>query len=176
MRILIAVVFFVQLFSACRQDAELVDEKLLLPADVTIHQDDTVMTDTINAALFSRLNKAASQGMLYEYRLPPERQDKHFYIVFKGKIRSNYAQSNAAVVFLAFDKNNNQLCWWALPARPHLVYQNQWNTFHDSLHIPGLINDVVYTTIRAFPFLGASTAESFDVDSLKVSLKQRQEY
>lgn len=114
--------------------------------------------------------------MLYEYHLPAERQDKHFYIVFKGKIRSNYAQSNGAIVFLAFDKNNNQLCWWSLPARPHLVFQNQWNTFHDSLHIPGLINDVIYTTIRAFPFLGESKSENFDVDSLLVSLKQRQEY
>lgn len=114
--------------------------------------------------------------MVYVYRVPPEHQDKHFYIVFKGKIRSNYAQSNASIVFLAYDKNNNQLCWWALPARPHLVYQNQWNTFHDSLHIPGLINDVVYTTITAFPFLGPAKSETFDVDSLKVSLKQRQEY
>lgn len=161
---------------SCKQDAELVNEKMLLPADSSVQQENLVLRDSITGHLFTRLYRPATQGMVYSYNLPPEQQNKHYYIVFRGKMRSNYAQSNGGVVFLARDKNNGQLCWWSLPARPHLVLQNQWNVFHDSLHIPGLINDIVYTSVHAFPFLGNSTTENFDVDSLHVMLKQRQEY
>lgn len=161
---------------SCKQDAELVHEKMLSPADSSVQQENLVIRDSANGQVFTRLYKAGTQGMVYHYDLPQELINKHFYIVFKGKMRSNYAQSNGSVVFLAFDKNKSQLCWWSLPVRPHLVLQNQWNVFHDSLHIPGLINDIPYVSVHAFPFLGNSASENFDVDSLHVMLKQRQEY
>ena len=135
---------------------------------------DTVMLDSEENIYFSRIRTKAAFGMYYDFSLPDSLQDKHYDIVFEGRVRSNYAQSRGVIVFTALDKNKNQLCWWSLNFTPHLVRQNQWNHYRDSLHIPGLINDVRYTNIRAFPFLGETVSEHLDIDTFKVTLKKRQ--
>lgn len=175
MRSLLPTIIFVLLFVSCSSPNEIVDSQLIVAGKPNTSSGDTVIFDSITRTFFSRISKMSTAGLQYVYTVPEINQNKHFYIVFKGRVRTNYAQSNAAIVLMAFDKDKQQLCWMNAPLRPLIVKQNEWNYFQDSIHIPNVMNDVRYTTLNAFTFLGNSTSEKFDVDTFSVTLKRREE-
>lgn len=172
------VLLFLILFSlcSCKQDGKVINQKLILAKDSGVHQNDTSVLERQSNSFFSRLNKSESGGLVYTIRIPDPYLEKELYVIFKGKARSNYAVSQGAMVFTAFDEWGQQLCWWAITLRPHLQYQNQWNTFIDSMHIPSLIENRKFTNVKAYTFLGNSPGEVLDIDSFEITLKTRPDY
>jgi len=159
-------------FVSCKPDTELVYEKVQIASDTGIHQMDTLLLDPESKQLISRLEKANSPGMYSSYPLPESLQGQSFYIVYKGRVRSNFAQSRGQIVFTAYTENKEQLCWWTLPLSPHLVYQNQWNHFNDSIYLPGLVNENKYTLLHSFIYLANAQGEKLDIDTFHVLLKK----
>jgi len=163
-------------FCSCKPDAERIHQRLILAKDSGVHQMDTVLLDTITKTYFSRIQKPNAEGMAYTYTIPKPYIEKEVYIIYKGKARSNFAFSQGALAFVAFDEWGQQLCWWGITLRPHLQYQNEWNAFSDSIHIPALIEKRKYAGVKAYPFLGNSPGEKLDIDSFQIILKKRAEY
>ncbi|HQQ94722.1 MAG TPA: hypothetical protein PLQ93_09220 [Bacteroidia bacterium] len=172
-----ALVFLLCMFSliSCRQTSVPVREEFLIPAVSPYHMQDTVIYDSLNHLSFSRLRHASDMGMYWHFEMPEEMQGKDYDLVFEGRVRSNYVQSKGVLVFTAYDMHKAQVCWWTLPLSPHIEKLNEWNAFRDSLRLTGWINGAHYSTIRVFPFLGDSKQEHLDFDTLKITLKQRQE-
>jgi hypothetical protein len=162
-------------FCSCKRDAEIIDQKRILAGDAGVHQMDTVLMDSLTNTLFSRIQKPNAEGMAYTYTLKAPYLEQEIYVIYKGKVRSNFAFSQGALAFVAYDEWGQQLCWWGITLRPHLQYQNEWNTFSDSIHIPALIEKRKYSGIKAYPFLGNSPGEKLDIDSFEITLKKRAE-
>jgi hypothetical protein len=163
-------------FCSCKQDAETINQKLILAKDLGVHQMDTVIYDSISKSYFSRIQRPNAEGMAYNYTIPKPYLEKELYIIYRGKVRSNFAFSQGALAFVAYDEWGQQLCWWGITLRPHLQYQNEWNAFSDSIHIPALIDKKKYVGVKAYPFLGTSPGENLDIDSFLVTLKRRADY
>lgn len=163
-------------FCSCKQDAETINRQLILPGDSSVHVNDTIVLDSTTHTYFSRIQKPDGAGLTYSFSIPRPYQEKELYVIFKGLARSNFAVSKGVLVFVAFDESWKQLCWWALPIRPHLKYQSAWNPFIDSLHVPSLIENRKYTYVKAHPFLGESPGEKLDIDSFEVIIKKRGDY
>lgn len=159
---------------SCIRNDEVIFQQLIIADKHNLHAEDTVIVDKWSKKAYSRLSKPNVAGIQFYYELPTEYQDKHLYVVFDGKVRTNYAQSNAAMVLLAFDKNKNQLCWLVTPLRPSILKQNEWCHFRDSVHISNAINGFNYVALNAFPYINGSSNENLDIDSLKIIVKKIQ--
>ena len=157
---------------SCSKPDEVIYQELIIANKHKLHAADTTIVDSVSNTAYSRLSKPNSAGIQFYYELPQEHQDKHLYVVFDGRIRSNYAQSNATIVLTAFDKNKGQLCWLVTPLRPSILKQNEWCHFRDSVHISNAIHGTNYVSLNAFPYINNSSNENLDIDSLNIIVKK----
>ncbi len=175
MKLIVRLTFFVLVFVSCSSPDDIVDSQTIIAGKPGTSSGDSICIDSLTHTPFSRIRKSNTAGLQYVFNVSEANQNKHYYIVFKGRVRTNYALSNAAIVLMAFDKDKQQLCWMTAPLRPFVVQQNNWNYFLDSIHIPNVMNDVRYTTLNAFAYLGNSNFENMDIDTFKVTLKRKEE-
>jgi len=134
---------------------------------------DTIIKDSINNFYFSRLRYPNTGGLSATYTLTPEHQNKRLYVVVSGRARTNYAQSNAAIVFTAYDDREELLLWHALSLQYYFTDINKWCAFKDSLFFHPAVKNKYYGKISVVAYLGNATNERFDIDTLKVEIKEK---
>jgi hypothetical protein len=133
---------------------------------------DTVMEDSFHHLQFSRLSKPASFGMTADFKLPEEYQGHECYVVVSGRARSNYAQSDAFIVVVTH-KDQEQISWMVMPVKYYITELNTWCPFRDSIRLPEKIDGKTYNLITIAAHLATSQKENFDLDTLRVSIKQK---
>lgn len=157
---------------SCADRYEPINTQVIIPDQVS-RADDTLMYDSLAHVPFSRLRRLASFGLRYAYELPEQNRGKEMYVVVSGRTRSNYAQSTAVIVVVTH-KDNEQLSWQVIPMRLYYTEQNKWCTFRDSVRVPEKFDWKEYTRLDVVTHLSNSTQELFDIDTMKVVLKQKQ--
>jgi hypothetical protein len=171
---LIKIVIFysaVFLFSRCENRYQKIYSEIVIPSPKRCKQD-TIIKDSLHNFYFSRLNKASTSGMQFVFNVPEKNQDKELCVVFSGRARTNYAYSNASISFMALTKEGEQLFWNAIKLRNVFIGNNNWSAFRDSVIFPRNFFGKKYSLITGFPFLGESSSENFDVDSMRVEIRE----
>ena len=136
-------------------------------------KNDSLIFDSLSKSYYSRLNKPASFGRTFSYKLSKAQEGKKFYLVFYGKTRSNYAQSNATITIIGHTSQNEQICWLSIFLRRHYTDQNKWCYFRDSIRIEPTYLGKTISTITCVPYLAGSNTEEFDLDTLLVTIKEK---
>lgn len=135
------------------------------------YKSDTIIKDTVDGKLFSRLYKPESYGVMYQHYLKKEVIEKEMKVVFSGKIRTNYAFSNAAINVSVGSKAGNPLGWSGKSLRYHFTDINTWCPFKDSVKLKHESWQEPYYVINVFSFLGNSMNEKFDLKDLNIQIK-----
>jgi hypothetical protein len=158
------------LISSCEDQYRTVDAKTLA-ATGPAHLSDILIKDTTNGFVFSRLQRDAGFGEVYNYYLPDSLKGKNFNIVFKCRARTNYAHSAASICVRAIDKEGKLLAWHGGNLRYHFTNINTWCEIKDSIlfNLQGGYDP--YYCLNVFTFLPGPTKEKFDIDSLQVQFK-----
>lgn len=163
---------FLLIFSSCGDRYKTVHEQ-----EITINKDDlksdSVLKDSSNGNFYTRLTQPVSFGRTFKYALNEEQEGKGFYIVFSGRAKSNYAQSNGTISVSIHDKDNEQLGWFSVFLKNYFTEKNVWCHFKDSVKIEPVLAGKKHKTITCMVFLAASTKEVFDLDSLYVVIKEK---
>ena len=160
------------LFTQCGERYKTFAEVVLTAKNEEVSPVDTMMTDSVGGFRFSRLNKSGNTGLACYVGIEPKLQNKKLCITFKGRCRSNFAQSGGTIsMSVNGEKNNEMLSWRAVLLKYHMVDINQWCTFRDSIIFPPKIDGKVYKTISVMAFLGGTPGENFDIDTLTVIYK-----
>lgn len=165
------VVFAILCLMGCGNRYDVVAEQVITVAN-SKRLDDTVMRDSTDHILFSRLRRPATFSFKYEYQIPEEKRDSEFYIVVSGRSRTNYAQSNAVMAVVP-SENGEQVEWMIIPMRYQYTDINTWCHFRDSIRLPKHFNGKGYNRVTVAAHLSSSTAENFDLDTLHVMIRQK---
>ncbi len=158
------------LFFSCEDKYELIDSKTIVSDSKKINGD-TILYDSSGSFYYSRINKANSQGLLSQFILPDEFKTAQLEIVFSGRVKTNYAQSNAYINVAPFDQYGVMLGWNGICLRYYFTEINKWCYFKDSIHLKYESWNQPFHLINTFSYLGNSTNEKFDLDCLHVQIK-----
>ena len=118
--------------------------------------------DSVTKLTFSRLNTKAAGGLIGTFKVGSDYKNKALWFVVSGKIRTNYAHSNATITFAGNEQNGEIILWRAIYLRYFFTENNKWCFFRDSILVPPNINQKYFSEISAFAFLGNSEAENFE--------------
>lgn len=160
------------IFSSCGDKYNTIHEQAITVNKDDL-KDDSIITDSINGGYYTRLTQPASFGRTLKYTLNAEQEGKGFYIIFSGRARSNYAQSNGTISVSIHDKDNEQLGWFSVFLKSNFTEKNTWCHFKDSIKIEPVLEGKKHKSITCLVFLAASTQEVFDLDSLYVVIKEK---
>ena len=160
------------LFFSCEDKYELIDSKTTVPDPKKINGD-TILYDSSGSFYYSRITKINTQGLLSQFTLPDEFKTKDLEVVFNGRIRTNYAQSNTYINIVPYDRNGVMLGWNGVSLRYYFTEINKWCYFKDSIHLKFESWNQPFHLINTFSYLGNSTKEKFDLDCLHVQIKVR---
>jgi hypothetical protein len=164
--------FLVLVLSACEDGYQtIVESNIVLSENKTT--DDTLLKDNAQNFYFSRLSKPNTFGIMFDYILPEDAQNKEVYVIVKGQSRSNYAQSNALIVVVTHNKEGEQLSWMLMPLRYYYTSINEWCSFRDSVRLPSNFKGKAYNLITVVAHQPISTAENFDLKEMQVSIKAK---
>jgi hypothetical protein len=133
---------------------------------------DTVMTDSTGKFRFSRLRFPSSRGLTATCMIEETHREKPLWIVFSGRVRSNYAHSNATITMAAVSPENGMLVWNGSLLRYYITDVNRWCHFRDSFYLESTFTNKPYGEVSVFTFLGDSEHENFDVDTLHVEFRE----
>lgn len=161
------------IFNSCDDKYVVVSTTLNLPKN-SKPIDDSLLTDSNNATIYSRLSVPGSYGITSKYIIPKELKGKELEVVFEGKARTNYMHSNAYVNVTAYAPNGQNIIWNGVSLKYYFTEVNKWCYFKDSVHIKPESWEPEYHNINAFAFLGTSNNEKFDIDSFKVTIKAKE--
>lgn len=164
--------FLSLIFVCCSDKFKTVHEQYLF-VDKSDLKDDTLIADSVTKAFFSRLSRPSSFGRTLVYKLSKEQEGKEFYIVFYGKIRTNFAQSNATITVVEHTNKSEQICWLSLFLRRHFTDQNKWCYFKDSIRIEPSYMGKLGSSITCVAFLAGTQNEKFDLDTLHIAIKEK---
>jgi hypothetical protein len=164
--------FLCLLLASC-EDRYAVIQTLAITPEALPGRADTVMTDAAGNFRFSRIKTRATGGLNAGWTLPEERRNKELCVVVTGRARSNYAHSNADIVLAASSPTNKLTVWRAVHLRYFNVDENHWFPFRDSFLLKATAENEVYSSMNIFAFLGDSEKETFDMDTLKVIIKEK---
>ncbi|MES2680401.1 MAG: hypothetical protein V4635_10970 [Bacteroidota bacterium] len=170
---IISVCFVVVCFISCSDRYKTVQEQFV-EVNRSDLKDDTLIKDSGSAFYFSRLSKPNSFGRLYVYKYPEDQIGKEHYVVFSGKTRTNYAESNSTISLAVHDKKGEQLCWKSIFLRRHFTDINKWVYFKDSIRIDPKYIGKKSATVSCMLYLARSTNENFDFDTLHVTVKEKE--
>jgi hypothetical protein len=134
--------------------------------------EDTLLKDSIQPRLYSRLYKPNTFGMRTFFELPKSAQGKDLYVVVSGRTRNNYGQPYGAIAVTTHSEKMEQLCWELIKLRFQYTGINEWCEFRDSLKLPPRFYESEYTLINVMAYLPQGS-ENFDLDGLKVVVKQK---
>ncbi len=157
---------------SCDKTYETIYQCAAVP-EKTERGEDTLMKDSSANFNFSRLRKPNSGGISCHYLFEPGKPQSEYYVVFHGRIRTNYAQSNAFINLSSIDVDGNIINWNSSSLKYFVTDTDQWCWFKDSILIKYESWNKPYKMVNVFPFLGPSASENFDVDTLFVELKER---
>jgi len=135
-------------------------------------QDDSLIKYPGTNSYFSRIKEHGSFGRRMVFPLNEKQERKEFYIVFTGKIRSNYPQSKSTITVVTNDKSGAQIDWRCVFLKTFYTEMNRWCYFKDSVKITVDERWRKHRSITCFPFLPSGTGEAFDIDSLYVSINE----
>jgi hypothetical protein len=166
----ISCLLFVFVINACADGYQTITERTIV-LDKSKTKDDTLLKDSTQNFYFSRLSKPNTFGIMFDYTLPEDAQNKEVYVVVKGQSRSNYAQSNALIAVVTHNKENEQLSWMIMTMRYHYTSINEWCSFKDSIRLPANFKGKTYSLITVATHQPVSTAENFDLRDLQISIK-----
>jgi len=166
--IFIVSVFFV----SCADRYETIHEQSIL-IDKKNLRDDTLIKDSISQHYFSRIKRKGSYGRMLNFQLAKDQVGKEFYVVFEGRIRTNYPQSNSTISVATNDRSGNQIDWLVAFLKPFYSTVNEWCYFKDSVRIEHNKKGSKLTAISCFAYIPVGTDELFDMDSLRVAIKQK---
>lgn len=144
-----------------------------IPGKTNLPSSDTVMTDSISGIKFSRLTKVGVGGIAVKHEFKQEQQNKPTWVVFSGRLRSNYVHSNSSITISGSDPTGQNILWKAVFLKYHLVELNRWMPFRDSVLIPPSYDNKLFQTIYVFTYMGGKPGENFDLDTLRVLIKQQ---
>jgi hypothetical protein len=133
---------------------------------------DTIMMDSAGKFKFSRLRFPSSSGLNATCVIDETHREKPLWVVFSGRVRSNYAHSNATITMAAVSPENGMLVWKGSLLRYYVVDVNRWCHFRDSFYLEATFNNKPYGSVSVFTFLGDSEREDFDVDTLHVEFRE----
>ncbi len=164
------VLFSASVFVSCKDHFDTVHEQVI-QVDTSNLRDDTLMMDNSLSHSFSRLKKSNSFGRVYTYKYPDALIGKELLLVFEGKMRTNYAESNSTISLAVHEKEGGQLNWMSIFLRRHFTDINTWCRFKDSIRIDPKYIGKKSATVTCMLYLANSNKENFDFDSLKVKIK-----
>lgn len=124
---------------------------------------------------FVRLDGPMNFGPGYDCAIPEIYVGKELRVVMTGWLRSNYAQSNVAIVISTYDEEK-RLSWQTVPLRNFVKDINKWSLFTDSLLIPASFDGRKYKSISIYTLLGDSKGEVADFDDVEITLKYRDKF
>ncbi|MGE0568532.1 MAG: hypothetical protein AB7O73_11325 [Bacteroidia bacterium] len=133
--------------------------------------DDTLICESQRC--FSRIMKSNSQSLRITYNLPEHLKKGEFFIVYSGNLRTNNAFSEGSIALIIEGANGQLIHWGAQHIRYHVYETDTWCKFSDSIKIKYEDWQEKYHRIHVFPFLGNCNFEKFDVDTLKVTIKEK---
>ncbi len=132
-----------------------------------------VMVDSLKHFEYSRLKGKSQGGLIGTYTVTPEHSNKQLYVIVSGKIRTNYAHSNSNIIIAATDDKNELILWRGIYIQYYYTEINKWCPFKDSMLLPPSVNNKYYKEVSALAYLGNSENENFDIDTLKIEIKEK---
>ncbi|MBK9284297.1 MAG: hypothetical protein IPM51_08225 [Sphingobacteriaceae bacterium] len=156
--------------SACKEDYKTIQKFTVTPANRE-PKGDTIMHDNQGNFDFSRIVKKNEAGLTALINISEENRNKKIWVIFSGRLRTNYAHSNATISIAAIGLNQTIVVWNASFLKYFVTEINQWCPFKDSILLPREKLEQKYSMINTMAFLGNSENENFDVDTLKVEYR-----
>lgn len=166
---LFIVIFFL---SGCQDKFVSIQHFTITPSENKTGSAEIIKDSLLNFS-FSRLRIKSTDGFFTDYAMPVEHQNKVLRIIVSGNVRTNYAHSNAHIVFMGFDSGKEMITWRAVPLRYYFYEINKWSSFKDSIDLAPSTNGKYYNSIHVAASLGNSDNEFFDVDTLKIEFKEK---
>lgn len=132
---------------------------------------DTAIYDPKDKFYFSRITRPSCGGLNAPFKIEEVNRNKRIWVIFKGRARTNYAQSNASISVAAIGLNQMTVVWKAIFLRYYITDLNTWCPFKDSVLLPREKLEQKYSLVNTIAYLGNSNSEMFDVDTLHVEYK-----
>lgn len=132
---------------------------------------DTAMLDEKDKFYFSRITNPSCGGLNAPWKISEENRNKRIWVIFSGRARTNYVQSNATISVAAIGLNQTAVVWQAVFLRYYITDINAWCPFKDSVLLPKEKLEQKYSMVNTIAYLGNSKEEKFDIDTLKVEYK-----
>lgn len=126
---LVSLIGIMFLFS-CNDDYIVMNVTKVLP-NPSKQREDTILKETTTGFYYSQLFKPASNGIVASYTIPQEIKDREIKVVFKGKARSNYVHSTAAMVVAVISEDKSTVIWSPINLQYYFTELNQWCPFRD---------------------------------------------
>jgi hypothetical protein len=162
--------FLILFFQSCADEYTSIEKFVITPSNHTLKAD-TIITDEVGGLRFSRLRKVGQAGYSAVTNLSIENRDKKIWVIFSGKVRTNYAHSNATISIAAVGLNQEIVVWNATFLKYFITDINKWCPFKDSVLLPREKLNQKYSVINTMAYLGNSESENFDIDTLRVEYK-----
>ena len=135
---------------------------------------DSILHDSVFNFKYSRLVKPNSYGLESVYKLPDEVKDKALRIIFKCKARTDQVYTNSFITIAVLEGDSNKvLIWKAVTLKHSYTDVNKWCWFSDSIEVGPRHENKTFKYIDVSAFLGNTTIEKFDVDTLMVQIKSK---
>jgi len=161
------------LFS-CNQPYEIIHEtEVYADANDTINS--SIVKDTVNRFIFSRINQPNNGGLACSFSFNDEQRKGVYKVVVSGRIRTNFAHSFAYINVSTSDLNGTLIDYKALPLRYYFTDIHQWCYFKDSADFKYENWNQPYANVSVYGFLGESPNEVFDMDTLIVKIYHRKQ-
>lgn len=163
--------FFLCLFCfSCREEFKSV-QKFDVTALNNPKSGDTAIYDEQDKFYFSRITRPSCGGLNAPFKIEEKNRNKKIWVIFSGRARTNYVQSNATISIAAVGLNQMTVVWKAIFLRYYITDINQWCPFKDSTLLPREKLEQKYSLVNTIAYLGNSTNEKFDVDTLHVEYR-----
>lgn len=137
-------------------------------------RDDSLLHDSVLNINFSRLIKPNSYGLESVYKLPNEFKDKELRIIFRGKGKTDQVYTNSFIIVAILQEDSNKvLIWKAASLKYSYTDVNKWCWFSDSIDVGPRQDNKTFNYIDVSAYLGNTTIEKFDMDTLIVEIKSK---
>jgi hypothetical protein len=157
---------------SCTETYDFVGEQIIVPIEENA-KEDIILKDSTSNFLFSRIQGSGATGLFTYFKIPFDNQNKELWIVFQGRLRSNLPQSHAAITVSGSNDSGEVLSKDICPLRYFVTETNKWCHFKDSVFLKSKLNFRPYNIVHVYALLENSYLEAFDIDTLRITIRQK---
>ncbi len=171
-RIVIFLIVTLFFLAGCSDKYQVIQSITVTP-NINKPTGDTIILDSTKKFYFSRLRAKGTGGLIGTYKVTADHVNKQLYIVVSGRVRTNYAHSNSTITVAVNDDQKNTIVWRAMSLKYYFTEINKWCPFKDSIMLAPNTDGKYYNEISVLTFMGPSESENFDIDTLKIQVKEK---